>query len=61
LREEHLEIAITTECARSAQPIHLTIDSDLSYRIDDESAQPLVFEPEVDWGSFEEPNIIKAY
>jgi alkylmercury lyase-like protein len=61
LREERLEVAITTECARSGRPIHLTIDSDLKFSIGDEGARPIVFEPEVNWPAFSEPNLIKTY
>lgn len=41
--------------------MRITIDSALRYRIDDETANPLVFEPEVDWQRFGETNIISTY
>jgi hypothetical protein len=41
--------------------MRITVDSDLNYQINDEGADPLVFEPEVSWEGFTEPNIINAY
>jgi hypothetical protein len=35
--------------------------SDLSNLVHDEGAAPLVFQPQVDWQTFTEPNIIHAY
>lgn len=35
--------------------------SDLSYRVYNRGASPLLFEPEVDWATFAEPNIIHSY
>jgi hypothetical protein len=61
LRKEHLSVAIRTECAHCARPMHIVVDSELEYRVDDEGAEPLVFEPHVDWEAFAEPNIIHAY
>lgn len=61
LRKEHLEVTIRTECAQSGKPIHLTVDSDLKCNVEDEGAEPLVFEPEVDWEALREPNIIRVY
>ena len=61
LRNTKLEVEIATQCAQSDQSIRLTVDSDLKFNVDDARAQPLVFEPEVDWSSFSGPNIIKAY
>ncbi|HYM61549.1 MAG TPA: hypothetical protein VEZ11_11730 [Thermoanaerobaculia bacterium] len=38
----------------------LNVDSELKARVDGE-ANPLVFEPNVDWTGFAEANIIRAY
>jgi hypothetical protein len=54
-------VTIATECAHCAKPIRITVDSDLKYSIDDEGEPPLVFEPHVDWETFTESNIIRAY
>ena len=61
LRNEHLSVDIQTECACCGQPLHLTVDSAMKYSVCEAGAEPLVFEPHVDWGSFREPNIIGAY
>ena len=39
----------------------ISVDSELRYRVHDENAEPLIFEPQVDWATFSEPNIIHAY
>jgi hypothetical protein len=39
----------------------LTIGSDLKHQVGKGSIGPLVFEPEIDWARFVEPNIIHAY
>jgi hypothetical protein len=41
--------------------MNLDLDSELKYRVREEGARPLMFEPEVDWETFDEPNIIHAY
>jgi hypothetical protein len=61
LRKEPLTIVISSTCAQSGQPVHIKIDSDLRYSVEEELANPLVFEPEVDWQDFTEPNIINTY
>ena len=39
----------------------LSVDSELQFRVTERDAQPLVFEPRVDWSTFREPNIINHY
>jgi hypothetical protein len=41
--------------------MHLTADSELRFRVHDPTAHPLVFSPQVDWATFEEPNITHAF
>ena len=41
--------------------IGLVVDSELNYRIEKGGPSPLVFEPEIDWSRFKEPNIIDGY
>jgi hypothetical protein len=41
--------------------MRLTVGSDLKWRVEERSAKPLLFEPEIDWTAFAEPNIIHAY
>ena len=41
--------------------MRLIAGSDLKHQIADGSARPLLFEPEIDWATFAEPNITQAY
>jgi hypothetical protein len=61
LRAEPLTVSIETNCKHCGRPIGIEMDSDLNYRLADADARPLVFMPDLDWGSFREPNIIHAY
>jgi hypothetical protein len=61
LRGEHLTASVETECAHCHQPLHLEIDSDLSYRVLEEGANPLVFVPLVDFSRLEDSSIIDAF
>ena len=61
LRQEPLTFEISTRCAYSGQSLNIQIDGELNYQLLQKAARPLVFEPEVDWDNFTEPNIIDAY
>jgi hypothetical protein len=61
LRNEHLTATIQTSCAHCGRPFQLEVDSELKYRLEDETIQPLVFLPGVDWSTFSQPNIIDGY
>jgi len=61
LRNEYLTVTIETVCSHCGQPMKMEVDSDLSYRLADKSARPLVFTPDVDWLNFHQPNIIDGY
>jgi hypothetical protein len=61
LRKEEVSVAIRTACAHCDRPLHITVDSELRHHVDQEGAQPLVFEPHINWQTFAEPNIINAY
>jgi hypothetical protein len=37
------------------------VDSELRFRVRDAAAEPLVFSPQVDWATFQEPNITHAF
>ena len=41
--------------------MRIGLDSELRYEVRDTGARPLVFEPDIDWSTFTEPNIINAY
>jgi hypothetical protein len=61
LRGEYLSVTIESECADCGQPITLTVDSDLQSTVQSQGAQPMVFEPQVDWATMTDPNIIHAF
>jgi hypothetical protein len=61
LRNERLSVKIDSECAHCGQEIHLTFDSELAWSVQESNADPLVFEPDIDWGHFKGANIIHDY
>ncbi len=61
LRGEPLTVEIQTTCAHCGQPIQLAVDSNMQYWVKTAEAQPLIFEPDLNWATFTEPNIIHAY
>ncbi len=61
LREVPLAVEIRTACAHCGQPLQLTVDGDMRYHVQTAGAEPLIFEPDVNWETFTEPNIIHAY
>jgi len=61
LRKSPLEVEIDTTCAHCDGPIGIVVDSDLDYRIVKGGPRPLVFEPDVDWSRFKDPDIIDGY
>jgi len=61
LRQETLTFNLETFCACCGKKLELTIDDQLHFHLAQEDAEPLVFSPDVDWATFDEPNIIHAY
>ena len=61
LRGTDLSVEITTRCAHSQKPMRLIVDSRLTYDVLEGGPDPLVFEPDVDWAVFTDPNIIHRY
>jgi hypothetical protein len=61
LRQSPLEVEIKSTCAHCGEAIELVVDSELNYRIEKGGPIPLVFEPEIDWSRFKDPNIIDGY
>ena len=61
LRNEPLQFSIETECGQSGRPIHIDIDSDLNYTVQEEEASPLIFVPTVDFDRLEAPSIIDDF
>jgi hypothetical protein len=61
LRNEALSVDVSTECAHCKQPMHLTIDHELSCTVRDKGCKPVVFIPDVDLLRLEEESIINAF
>ena len=61
LRGERLAFDIQTECAHCARPIHIQMDSELNYSVQEQDADPLILAPMVDFGKLQAPSIIDAF
>ncbi|MCP4752131.1 MAG: hypothetical protein GY866_14640 [Proteobacteria bacterium] len=61
LREERLSFVIESECAGSGRSMRLELDSDLHFKKVEAGAQPLVFQPFVDFSTLGDPSIIDAF
>jgi hypothetical protein len=61
LRNEPLEVEISTACAHGGRPMHITVDDRLKWRSRERGADPILFVPTVDWRSFRGRNIIGDY
>ena len=64
LRNERLAIEIETECGCCGRELRIDSSWDgksLNHDVRTEGAEPLVFEPQIDWAEFSEPSIIHAY
>ncbi len=61
LRQKQLSVRVSTACAHCQRPLHLEVHSRTGHSVQEVGAEPLVFEPQMDWATFEEPNIIHAY
>jgi len=61
LRNEPLSIEIQSACAHCGAKLHLEVDHELNATVREADADPLVFEPEIDWSRFREPNILDGY
>lgn len=61
LRNQILRVDIRSKCEHCDEPIHFNLDSQMRYVIHTAGAEPLVFQPHINWDEFSEPNIIHAY
>ncbi len=61
LRREKLTVRIDSECGHCGRPLRMTVDQDLGWTVGSEGAEPLLFEPSVDWETFTGPDIIEVY
>jgi hypothetical protein len=61
LRNEPLEVEISTACAHCGSALHILVDERLRWRVRESHANPRVFLPHIDWASFRGRNIINDY
>jgi hypothetical protein len=61
LRQEKLSFLVESECGHCRAPLCFEIERDLSYRVLDGDAEPLVYAPLVDFDRLEDPSIIDAF
>jgi hypothetical protein len=61
LRNEPLDCIISSKCARSGRTLHIEIDSDLNYAVQEPDAKPLISMLMVNFSTLKDPSIIDAY
>jgi hypothetical protein len=61
LQNRPLSVEIHTQCTHCEQPLDFTVDSNLRYQVHQSGAEPLIFQPNINWDTFTDPNIIHAY
>ena len=61
LRNEKLDFLITSKCVYSGRTLHIEMDSDLNYTVQEPDARPLVSMPMVDFSTLKDPSITDAY
>ena len=61
LENRYLEVEVATSCGHCGREMHIQIDSELACRVAEPEARPLIFEPHVDWATYERPTIIDGY
>lgn len=52
---------IDSDCHQCAKPLTIEVDEKLHWRVLSSGAQPLLFEPDIDWAIFRRQNIIHDY
>lgn len=61
LRKEPLDFLISSKCAQSGRTLHIEIDRDLNYTVQEPEARPLISMPVVDFATLKDRSIIDAY
>ena len=61
LRKEKLTVSIQTECGHCHKPLHLQVDSELNFIVQEPQAAPLVFVPRMNLQKLDDPSIIDAF
>ncbi len=52
---------IASECGHCGRRLELVVDSELTWRQRQTGAQPLIFEPDIDWRHFQGKTIVADY
>ena len=58
LRNEQLQVEISTSCAHCGRPLHIVVDEQFRWRVRERSADPRLYLPHIDWRRFRGRNII---
>ncbi len=61
LEERPVSVVVETACAQSGRPLVFELDSSMAWRAMGEAERPVVFEPLVDWSTFDDPTILHRY
>ncbi|MGB8213954.1 MAG: hypothetical protein WCE68_10390 [Anaerolineales bacterium] len=61
LRQEKLTVQIESECGHCHTPLHLRVDSDLNFHVQEAQAVPLLFVPMMNLRKLDDPSIIDAF
>ena len=61
LVERVVSAVVETTCVQSGRPLVFEVDSRMVWRSDGEAVRPMVFEPLVDWRTFDDPTIVHRY
>jgi hypothetical protein len=61
LRKEELDFIITSKCVQSGRTLHIEINANLNYTVQEPDSAPLLSVPLVDFGELKEPSIIDAF
>jgi hypothetical protein len=56
-----LTVRIDTACGCCGRRLRLTVDEKLRFTVESRGAEPLLFEPHVDWGAFRGRDIRRVY
>jgi len=61
IRHEQLTVSIETECGHCHAPLHLELDSELNFRVQETDAAPLLFIPRMNLRQLDDTSIIDAF
>jgi len=61
LRGEKLQVRIDSNCHHCSRPQSIEVDNELRWRVQSPGARPLLFEPDIQWNTFQDQNIIHDY